>query len=233
MTEASHQMTCNPLPAGHGQARARSGVAAGIEVAILDAANHVLPRGERGEVAIRGATVVDGYENNPAANEAGVHRRLVPHRRRGHARRRRLPLPHRPAEGADQPRRREDLPARDRRGPPPPPGRRRGRARSPSPTTSWARRSARPSCSSRATMPPRRELRDVPARAARPLQGAQADRLRRRDPQGRHRQDPTHRPRREASPSSRARVRSWRLSTSDSSLVETHGDAFETWRGRG
>ena len=69
MTEASHQMTCNPLPPGTAK-RGSVGIATGIEVAILDAEHRVLPPGERGEVAIRGATVVDGYENNPAANEA-------------------------------------------------------------------------------------------------------------------------------------------------------------------
>ena len=69
MTEASHQMTCNPLPPGTAK-RGSVGIAAGIEVAILDPEHRVLPPGDRGEVAIRGATVVDGYENNPAANEA-------------------------------------------------------------------------------------------------------------------------------------------------------------------
>jgi acyl-CoA synthetase (AMP-forming)/AMP-acid ligase II len=69
MTEASHQMTCNPLPPGTTK-RGSVGVATGIEVAILDAEHRLLPPGDRGEVAIRGATVVDGYENNPAANQA-------------------------------------------------------------------------------------------------------------------------------------------------------------------
>jgi acyl-CoA synthetase (AMP-forming)/AMP-acid ligase II len=69
MTEASHQMTCNPLPPGTTK-RGSVGIATGIEVAILDDEHRVLPSGERGEVAIRGTTVVDGYENNPAANEA-------------------------------------------------------------------------------------------------------------------------------------------------------------------
>jgi acyl-CoA synthetase (AMP-forming)/AMP-acid ligase II len=67
MTEASHQMTTNPIapdPAKRGSV----GVASGIEVAILGPDNEVLPAGERGEVSIKGATVVDGYENNPAAN---------------------------------------------------------------------------------------------------------------------------------------------------------------------
>jgi oxalate---CoA ligase len=67
MTEATHQMTCNPLPPKPAK-RGSVGVAMGIEVAVLDAENNVLPAGERGEVSIRGATVVDGYENNPTAN---------------------------------------------------------------------------------------------------------------------------------------------------------------------
>lgn len=66
MTEASHQMASNPLER---QKVGSVGLATGIELAILDAGNHVLPAGERGEVAIKGPTVVDGYENNPSANE--------------------------------------------------------------------------------------------------------------------------------------------------------------------
>jgi acyl-CoA synthetase (AMP-forming)/AMP-acid ligase II len=67
MTEASHQVTSNPLPPG--QSKPGSvGVARGIEVAILDAKNNVLPRDARGEVSVRGDTIVDGYENNPTAN---------------------------------------------------------------------------------------------------------------------------------------------------------------------
>ena len=69
MTEASHQMTCNPLPPGVVKPGS-VGVATGIEVTILDAAGNELPPGSRGEVAIRGATIIDGYESNTAANEA-------------------------------------------------------------------------------------------------------------------------------------------------------------------
>jgi len=68
MTEASHQMTANPLPPRSAKPGS-VGIATGIEVAILDDRHRALPAGERGEVAIRGATVVEGYENNPAANE--------------------------------------------------------------------------------------------------------------------------------------------------------------------
>jgi acyl-CoA synthetase (AMP-forming)/AMP-acid ligase II len=69
MTEASHQMTCNPLPPGIAKPGS-VGVATGIELTILDNDNRNLPPGVRGEVAIRGPSVVDGYENNPAANTA-------------------------------------------------------------------------------------------------------------------------------------------------------------------
>jgi len=69
MTEASHQMTSNPLPPATTK-QGSVGVASGIDVAILDTQNHLLPSGERGEVAIKGATIVDGYENNPGANES-------------------------------------------------------------------------------------------------------------------------------------------------------------------
>jgi acyl-CoA synthetase (AMP-forming)/AMP-acid ligase II len=69
MTEASHQITCNPLPPGVVKPGS-VGIATGIDVTILDPAGSELPSGSTGEVAIRGATVVDAYENNPAANEA-------------------------------------------------------------------------------------------------------------------------------------------------------------------
>jgi oxalate---CoA ligase len=67
MTEASHQMTSNPLPPEVAKPGS-VGRATGIEVAILDDQNNVLSSAMRGEVSIRGATVVDGYENNPEAN---------------------------------------------------------------------------------------------------------------------------------------------------------------------
>ncbi|MYE65060.1 MAG: AMP-binding protein [Acidimicrobiaceae bacterium] len=69
MTEATHQMCANPLPPAVAKPRS-VGVATGIEVAVLDRDNRVLAPGERGEVSIKGPTVIDGYENNPDANEA-------------------------------------------------------------------------------------------------------------------------------------------------------------------
>lgn len=67
MTEASHQMTSSPLPPAKVKPGS-VGIASGIDVAILGPDNEVLPPGQRGEVAIRGATIVDGYENNAEAN---------------------------------------------------------------------------------------------------------------------------------------------------------------------
>jgi acyl-CoA synthetase (AMP-forming)/AMP-acid ligase II len=70
MTEAAHQMSCNPLPP-----RARKpgtvGVAAGPEVAIMDAEGNLLSSETIGEVVIRGENVTAGYQNNPEANATG------------------------------------------------------------------------------------------------------------------------------------------------------------------
>jgi acyl-CoA synthetase (AMP-forming)/AMP-acid ligase II len=69
MTEASHQMTTNPLPPG--ERRATSvGLPAGTEIAIVDDAWRPLPAGVPGEVTVRGPGVVDGYRGNPEANAA-------------------------------------------------------------------------------------------------------------------------------------------------------------------
>jgi acyl-CoA synthetase (AMP-forming)/AMP-acid ligase II len=67
MTEASHQMASNPLPPRE-RKPGSVGLAAGPEVAILDEEWKELPRGEVGEVAIRGPNVTPGYEANPEAN---------------------------------------------------------------------------------------------------------------------------------------------------------------------
>ena len=67
MTEASHQMTSNPLPPGKRFAGS-VGMAAGPEVAIMDESGQLLPPDSLGEVVIKGRDVTLGYENNPAAN---------------------------------------------------------------------------------------------------------------------------------------------------------------------
>jgi acyl-CoA synthetase (AMP-forming)/AMP-acid ligase II len=69
MTEASHQMTANPLPPGTAKPGS-VGLPSGVEVAVVDKENSMLPPLGSGEVVIRGATVIDGYENNPEANDA-------------------------------------------------------------------------------------------------------------------------------------------------------------------
>ena len=69
MTEASHQMTSNPLPPSPRKAGS-IGIAAGPDVAIMDEVGNLLPVGEIGEIVIRGMNVTDGYENNPTANQS-------------------------------------------------------------------------------------------------------------------------------------------------------------------
>jgi acyl-CoA synthetase (AMP-forming)/AMP-acid ligase II len=67
MTEASHQMTSNPLPPRHRKAGS-VGVGAGLRVRIMDKNGNSLENNQRGEIAIQGANVFRGYENNPEAN---------------------------------------------------------------------------------------------------------------------------------------------------------------------
>jgi len=67
MTEASHQMASNPLPPDE-RRPGSVGRGTGVEVAVLDERGALLPVGAAGEVAVRGANVMDGYEANAAAN---------------------------------------------------------------------------------------------------------------------------------------------------------------------
>jgi acyl-CoA synthetase (AMP-forming)/AMP-acid ligase II len=67
MTEAAHQMASNPLPPKP-RYPGSVGIAAGPDVAVMDAVGRLLPAGETGEVVIRGPNVTSGYENNPSAN---------------------------------------------------------------------------------------------------------------------------------------------------------------------
>ena len=61
MTEASHQVTSNPLPPRERKAGS-VGISSHTEIAIMDEADNLLPVGSRGEVVIRGANVTTGYE---------------------------------------------------------------------------------------------------------------------------------------------------------------------------
>jgi acyl-CoA synthetase (AMP-forming)/AMP-acid ligase II len=70
MTEAAHQMSSNPLPPAD-RRPGSVGVATGIEVAVLDDTWEPVLAGGNGEVCVRGASVVDGYLDNPEANAAG------------------------------------------------------------------------------------------------------------------------------------------------------------------
>ncbi|WP_218082888.1 acyl--CoA ligase [Anthocerotibacter panamensis] len=67
MTEAAHQITCNPLPPLP-RKPGSVGIAAGPEVAILDSTGNLQPPGTIGEVGIRGENVMSGYAQNPQAN---------------------------------------------------------------------------------------------------------------------------------------------------------------------
>jgi acyl-CoA synthetase (AMP-forming)/AMP-acid ligase II/acyl carrier protein len=71
MTEASAQITSNPLPPRQ-RKPGSVGVAAGPEVAVLNEAGDVLPPNETGEIVIRGPNITHGYENDPAANESSA-----------------------------------------------------------------------------------------------------------------------------------------------------------------
>src|SRR5271167_4362746 len=67
MTEAAHQMTSNPLPPRY-RKPGSVGVGTGLLLSIMDKAGNHLGTDQRGEVAIQGANVFRGYENNPDAN---------------------------------------------------------------------------------------------------------------------------------------------------------------------
>jgi acyl-CoA synthetase (AMP-forming)/AMP-acid ligase II len=68
MTEAAHQMSSNPLPPRAHKPGSVGPNTGTTQIAIMDGSGNLLPAGERGEVVIRGANVIKGYENNPDAN---------------------------------------------------------------------------------------------------------------------------------------------------------------------
>jgi len=68
MTEASHQMTSNPLPPG-ARKPGSVGTGTGVRIGIMSPNGNLLEGGEAGEIVIQGPNVIDGYENNPEANK--------------------------------------------------------------------------------------------------------------------------------------------------------------------
>ncbi|OLE96762.1 MAG: hypothetical protein AUG75_16390 [Cyanobacteria bacterium 13_1_20CM_4_61_6] len=64
MTEAAHQITSDPLPPKT-RKRGSVGVAAGPDVAIMDEVGRLLRAGQTGEIVIRGAQVMPGYDGAP------------------------------------------------------------------------------------------------------------------------------------------------------------------------
>jgi acyl-CoA synthetase (AMP-forming)/AMP-acid ligase II len=67
MTEASHQMSSNPLPPAP-RFSGSVGVPTGVEMRIVDGSGNAVPAGAAGEVVIRGEAVMSGYLDNPQAN---------------------------------------------------------------------------------------------------------------------------------------------------------------------
>jgi acyl-CoA synthetase (AMP-forming)/AMP-acid ligase II/acyl carrier protein len=73
MTEGAHQLSSNPLPP-QPRKSGSVGLARGLDIAILDQAGNRLPQGKIGEIAVRGPSLTQGYQENPAANsQAFVH----------------------------------------------------------------------------------------------------------------------------------------------------------------
>ena len=115
MTEAAHQMASNPLPPG-ARKPGSVGLAAGPEIAIMDEDGRLLARGAVGRDRHPRAQRHAGYEDNPEANAAAFHDGWFRTGDQGVLDADGYLCAHRPAEGDHQPRRREDLAARDRRG---------------------------------------------------------------------------------------------------------------------
>jgi len=67
MSEASHQMSSNPMPPAK-RKPGSVGPGTGVKIGIMDDAGTLLPAGTRGEVVIQGPYEVSGYENNPEAH---------------------------------------------------------------------------------------------------------------------------------------------------------------------
>ena len=117
-----------------------------------------LPGGAVGEVCVRGPGVVDSYRANPEATAASFRDGWFRTGDSGSLVAGRLPLAGRAHQGADQPRRREDLAARGR-----------GRAARAIPTSSrpWPSRCPMPSTARRSARPSWRDRRSARTTCAR------------------------------------------------------------------
>lgn len=70
MTEtASSPIACSPLPPRRHKAGS-VGVPVGLDVAIMNEGGALLPDGEIGQVVVRGASVMKGYDEDPTASQA-------------------------------------------------------------------------------------------------------------------------------------------------------------------
>ena len=181
----------------------------GVEVRLVDpvTGEEVAP-GEAGELCVPRPRRDGRLLQGPRGDRAGHRRRrLALHRRpRPPPRRRQLP-DRRPEQGADHPRRREHLSARDRGVPLPPPGRRRGRRRRPARPQVRRGRLGLGRPPARRHAHGRRDPRLLPG-PDRPLQDPPLHPGRRPAPPDRHRQGPqAHAPR----PGDRP-LRAWRRS---------------------
>ena len=67
MTEASHQIASNPLPAAP-RVSGSVGRGVGVRVGVMDEQGQLLTVGASGEVVIQGPNVIDGYDDNPEAD---------------------------------------------------------------------------------------------------------------------------------------------------------------------
>ncbi len=69
MTEGTHQIASNPLPPQPVKLGSVGMATGTTRISILDENGHLLKPELTGEISIRGENVIQGYENNPLANE--------------------------------------------------------------------------------------------------------------------------------------------------------------------
>ena len=69
MEAASSPVTCNPLPPRRRKVGS-VGVPVSLDIAVLDEGGGFLPSGQTGQVVVRGASVMSGYDNDLIATEA-------------------------------------------------------------------------------------------------------------------------------------------------------------------